>query len=165
TGLLGRGFADFHQNPAHQQGLLEGLKGTYISQMRVGGRTFKLIANPVLDAQGIRLGTVVEWIDRTAEVAAEAELDTLLEAVAHGDFSQRLGIDGKAGFFRDLAEGMNNLTEIVSKALDDLAIVLKAVAQADLTKKIESRYKGRFADLKNDTNATVEQLERLVGRI
>ncbi|MBK1718180.1 Cache 3/Cache 2 fusion domain-containing protein [Thiocystis violacea] len=165
AGLLGRGFADFHKNPAHQRGLLEGLKGTYVSQMRVGGRTFKLIANPVLDDRGARLGTVVEWVDRTAEVIAEGELDTLLDAVAHGDFSQRLSIDGKSGFFRELADGVNNLTEIVSKALDDLATVLKAVARADLTKRIESRYKGRFAELKQDTNATVQQLERLVRQI
>ena len=163
--LLGRSFVEFHKNPVHQRGLLEALKGTYVSQMRVGGRTFKLIANPVRDAQGARIGTVVEWIDRTAEVAAEAELDALLDAVAHGNFSQRLSLDGKAGFFRDLAEGMNNLSEIVAKALDELATVLKAVAQADLTKTIESRHKGRFADLKNDTNATVAQLEHMVGQI
>ncbi|WP_200333771.1 methyl-accepting chemotaxis protein [Thiocystis violacea] len=165
AGLLGRSFADFHKNPAHQKSLLEGLKGTFVSQMRVGDRSFKLIANPVLDAEGVRLGTVVEWIDRTAEVAAEAELDALLDAVAHGDFSQRLSIEGKVGFFRDLAEGMNHLSEIVAKALDELATVLKAVAQADLTKTIESRQKGRFADLKNDTNTTVAQLEHMVGQI
>ncbi len=164
-GLIGRGLTEFHRHPEHQRALLAGLKGTYTTQMCVGGHTFRLIANPVLDAQGERLGTVVEWIDRTAEVAAEGELDALLEAVARGDFTQRLGLDGKQGFFLDLAEGMNNLTEIVARVLDDLAAVLKAVAQGDLTKTIESRYKGRFADLKHDTNATVAQLQTLVRQI
>ncbi|WP_277949405.1 hypothetical protein [Chromatium okenii] len=39
-------------------------------------------------------------------------------------------MDGKQGFFRDLAISMNKLTEIVAQMLDDLAKVLKALAQA-----------------------------------
>jgi len=163
--LAGRGLTDFHRNPAHQKALLEQLVGTYIAQMRVGRRTFKLIANPVFDAQGERVGTVIEWIDRTAEVMAETELDVLLDAAARGDFNQRLSLEGKQGFFLDLAEGMNHLTEIVTTALDELAAVLKAIAQADLTQRIESNYKGRLAELKRDTNTTLVQLERLVGQI
>ena len=165
TRLIGERFADFHPNPVEQQSHLVALTGTDVSQLRLGARTFKWIANPVVNERGERLGTVVEWIDRTSEVAAEAELDALLDAVTRGDFSPRLTLDGKQGFFLDIAKGMNNLTDIVSRALDDLAAVLKAVAQADLTKTIESRYEGRFAELKNDTNATVRQLEALVGRI
>ncbi len=163
--LIGRSFTEFHKNPARLTELMDGLKGTYTTQMRVGGLAFKLIANPVLGEHGERLGTVVEWIDRTTEVAAEGELDALLEAVTRGDFSQRLGTEGKQGFFRDLAEGMNKLTEIVARVLDDLSSVLKAMAQGDLTRTIESRYNGRFADLKDDTNATVERLKTLVGEI
>ncbi len=164
-GLIGRGFTEFHRHPEHQRKLLSGLKGTYTSQMKVGGRTFRLVANPVLDDQGERLGTVVEWIDRTIEVTAEGELDVLLDAVTHGDFTQRLNLDGKQGFFRDLAEGMNNLTDVFARVLDDLAFVLQALAQGDLTKTITSGHKGRFADLKRDTNATVEHLQTLVRQI
>ncbi|MBK1724366.1 methyl-accepting chemotaxis protein [Thiocystis violacea] len=163
--MLGRCFTEFHRHPDHQYQLLAELKGTHTSQMNVGGRTFRLIANPVLDDQGERLGSVLEWIDRTAEVAAEGELDALLKAVACGDFTQRLSSDGKHGFFRDLAEGMNHLTTVVAGVLDDLASVLHALAQGDLTQTIETRYEGRFAELKQDTNTTVEHLRTLVGQI
>ncbi|PQJ95191.1 hypothetical protein [Chromatium okenii] len=46
--------------------------------MTAGGHNFQLVANPVFNSDGERLGTVVEWLDRTAEVAAERELDALL---------------------------------------------------------------------------------------
>ncbi len=160
--LLGRDFAELHPDGAREREHLAELNGTYITQIKRGGRTFRLVANPVLEARGGRLGTVVEWIDRTAEVVAEDELDALLDGVARGDFGHRLRMDDKQGFFLDLAEGMNNLIETVSRVLDDLASVLRAVAQGDLTTKMESRYKGRFAELKQDTNATVAHLERLV---
>ena len=163
--LIGRGLTDFHRNPEHQRRLLANLRQTYSTPMITAGRNFQLVANPVFNSDGERLGTVIEWLDRTAEVAAEHELDALLAAVAQGDFSQRLSLDGKHGFFRNLATGMNKLTEIVAQMLDDLANVLKALAQADLTHTIESEYQGQFADLKADTNATVARLRGLVGQI
>ncbi|MBV5308890.1 Cache 3/Cache 2 fusion domain-containing protein [Chromatium okenii] len=165
TDLIGRGINDFHRHPEHQRRLLANLRQTYSAPMTAGGHNFQLVANPVFNSDGERLGTVVEWLDRTAEVAAERELDALLTAVAQGDFSQRLNMEGKQGFFRDLAVGMNKLTEIVAQMLDDLAKVLKALAQADLTQTIESAYQGQFAALKTDTNATVERLRSLVSQI
>ncbi|MBK1642237.1 chemotaxis protein [Chromatium okenii] len=163
--LLGRGLTDFHRHPEHQRHLLRDLHQTYNTLMTASGRHFRLIANPVFNDEGERLGTVVEWLDRTAEVAAEQELETLLAAVAQGDFSQRLNLEGKQGFFRDLALGMNRLTEIMAQVLNDLAHVLKALAQADLTQTIQSHYQGRFDDIKTDTNITVERLRVLVGQI
>ena len=41
-----------------------------------------LAVNPIINVQGQRLGTVVEWSDRTAEVAIEREIDTLVEAAS-----------------------------------------------------------------------------------
>ena len=74
--LMGKNIDVFHVNPAHQRNMLEKLTSTYSTEIVVGGRTFSLIANPVRDEQGNRTGTVVEWNDRTEEVArlkAEAE--------------------------------------------------------------------------------------------
>ncbi len=165
TDLVGRGLSDFHRHPEHQRRLLKDLRQTYSTPMTASGRHFRLIANPVFNDEGERLGTVVEWLDRTAEVAAEQELEALLTAVAQGDFSQRLKLEGKQGFFRDLALGMNRLTEIMAQVFNDLAHVLSALAQADLTQTIQSDYQGRFADIKTDTNLTVERLRILVRQI
>ncbi|MBV5308437.1 methyl-accepting chemotaxis protein [Chromatium okenii] len=162
--VLGRRLNDIY-NQLHHEHLLTDVSDTYTASIVTGGRHFNLIANPVFNRIGARLGTVVEWSDRTAEVAAERELDALLTAVAQGDFNQRLSLDGKHGFFCDIAVGMNKLTEIVAQMFDDLAHVLKALAQADLTCTIESVYQGRFADLKTDTNATIERLRGVVGQI
>ncbi|MBK1694177.1 hypothetical protein CKO09_05410 [Chromatium weissei] len=162
--VLGHHLSDFHSK-LHSQPLLANLQDTYTLSMATGERHFRLIANPVLNSAGVRLGTVIEWLDRTAEVAAERELDALLTAVALGDFNQRLSLNDKQGFFRDLAISMNKLTEIVAQMFNDLAHVLKALAQADLTQTIEFEYHGQFADLKANTNTTVEQLRELVGQI
>ena len=163
--LIGRNFSEFHRNPTRQRDLLADLDKTHTTEVHMGERTFNMTINPVRDERGERLGTVLEWLDRTAEVAAERELDGLLKGATQGDFSQRLSLDGKEGFFRELAAGMNELTALVARVLDDLAGALKALARGDLSHRIEASYEGRFAELKEDTNETADHLRQLVGQI
>jgi PAS domain S-box-containing protein len=62
--LVGSNIDVFHKNPAHQRGMLEHLKSTYKTTIKVGGRLFDLIATPIIDPQNNnRIGTVVEWSD------------------------------------------------------------------------------------------------------
>jgi methyl-accepting chemotaxis protein len=165
TGLVGRNFDAFHKNPAHQRNMLGRLTGEHKAVVKIGGRTFSLIANPVVNAEGVRLGSVVEWQDRTGEVRIEQELADLLQAAVAGDFARRLTLDGKAGFFATLSEGMNNLMGIVATSLEDIARVLNAIARGDLTETITADYGGTFGQLKDNTNTTVERLREVVGQI
>ena len=68
--VVGTNIDSFHKQPSHQRGMLDRLKGTHKTRLHIGGRRFDLIVNPVVH-QGKRLGTVVEWKDITAELAAQ----------------------------------------------------------------------------------------------
>uniref|UniRef100_UPI0035B1D598 HAMP domain-containing protein n=1 Tax=Zoogloea sp. TaxID=49181 RepID=UPI0035B1D598 len=164
-GLVGRNFDAFHKHPAHQRNLLGRLSGEHRAEVKVGGRTFSLVANPVVNAEGTRLGSVVEWVDRTDEVRVEQELADLLGAAVSGDFAQRLSLEGKTGFFATLSDSLNNLMGIVATNLEDIARVLNAIARGDLTEKITAEYGGTFGQLKDDTNTTVERLREVVSQI
>src|SRR5664279_1929235 len=72
--IVGSKIDAFHRSPARQSGMLANLQDTHVTEIELGGMTFALTANPVLSDDGTRLGTVLEWKDRTAEV--EAERDT-----------------------------------------------------------------------------------------
>ncbi|THF66503.1 PAS domain-containing protein [Pseudothauera nasutitermitis] len=133
--------------------------------MRIGGRHFLVTTNPIIDADGRMLGTVGEWRDRTDELATEAELTGLVDSAAAGDFSGRVSVDGKKGFFLQLAEGLNRLMEVVSGSVEDVARVLDAVARGELTEQIAGEYRGTLGRLKDDTNATVVRLREVVERI
>ena len=80
--LIGGSIDQFHKNPAHQMHMLAALRGTHRTQIKVGSLTFALIANPIVNAEGERLGTVVEWKDRTVEVAVENEIAGIVGAAA-----------------------------------------------------------------------------------
>lgn len=163
--LQGANMDVFHRNPAHQRGLLEALKTTHTSQISVGGRTFRLTANPVFSDTGERIGSVVEWADRTEEVRVEKEVSEVVGAAANGDFSQRIPLDGKTGFFATLSSQVNQLLDVSSRGLGDIAQVLSGLAAGDLTRTIEAEYEGMFGQLRNDTNLTVARLKEIVGNI
>ena len=79
--LLGANVDVFHKNPAHQRQLLKSFTTTYKTSIKVGGRTFRLAANPVINAAGQRLGASVEWIDATAEVRVQEEIQGIVAAL------------------------------------------------------------------------------------
>ncbi|WP_256677900.1 methyl-accepting chemotaxis protein [Pseudomonas sp. SJZ079] len=163
--LMGSNIDQFHKNPEHQKGMLARLNGTHTAQIEVGGRIFRLTVNPVFADNGERLGSVVEWLDRTLEVAVEEEVGQLVKAASEGDFTQRISQAGKQGFFLNLANGLNQLVETADKGLKDVVRVLGALAEGDLTQRIEADYQGTFGQLKDYSNETTQSLSRMLGQI
>ena len=165
TDLLGSSIDIFHKNPAHQRAMLDKLSGTHRATIRIGGRTFVLTVNPVVDIDGARHGYVVEWVDRTMEEAVEDEVAIIVSGASHGDFSQRLSVEGKAGFFLRLANDLNMLVQTSEQGLDDVVQVLSGIAEGDLTRNITAEYRGTFGQLKDDSNQTVRRLTEIISKI
>jgi len=163
--VLGKNVDIFHKNPAHQRNLLERITSTYTAQIVVGGRTFRLVANPMFGQDQKRVGTVVEWADRTDEVKIEGEVDGLVEAASRGDFSRVIDTAGKQGFFKTLSEGLNRLMSTTEVGINDILRMLGAMARGDMTEKITRDYEGAFGQLKNDANTTAERLTDIISKI
>ena len=163
--LVGTNIDTFHKNPAHQARLLSEFKEMYSAKLEIGPRHMTVTANPVFNDKGERLGAVAEWLDRTIEVAIEKEIETIISGANDGDFTRRLSLEGKEGFFRNLAAGLNQLLETASTGLAAVAEVLGSLSRGDLTQTMAGDYRGTFGQLKDDTNTTVERLREVVGRI
>lgn len=163
--IIGQSIDIYHKDPSHQRSMLATLQDTYKTEIEVGGRTFALVANPIYNENKQRIGTVVEWNDRTQEVEAENEVDGMIRQASKGDYSSRIPVEGKTGFFEKIAHGLNALVETTDIAINDVVRVLSALAAGNLTEKIEGHYEGSFARLKDDTNATVNKLTEVIHDI
>lgn len=163
--LMGQNIDVFHKDPSHQRNLLASLSSTHRTQIKVGALYFGLSANPIMDANGQRIGTVVEWFDRTAEVQTEQEIEAVVEAASLGDFSTRLDETGKVGFFATLSTGMNKLLGTSEEGLNDIATLLQQFAEGDLTARIGRNYQGLFGRVKESANATAEILTKVMGEV
>ena len=163
--LIGTNIDGFHKNPSHQARLLENLSSMYQSEIEVGGRTMRIIANPVIDGEGNRLGTAVEWTDRTQEVAIEKEIDSLVEAASTGNLARRLDTNDKQGFFLQLSSGFNSLLDELTSVFNDIGDVMGQMANGDLTHKIDKQYAGTFGEVKDNINKTIDNVEETVERL
>lgn len=165
SSILGQPIDIFHQHPELQREILSNLSDTHYTEFAVGNLIMGLTANPILNKKGERLGTVVEWTDRTAEVEIEREIDKVIESASRGDFSKRVSVDGKDGFFLTLTTGLNNLSSTIEEAVIDMQRIFSAMARGDLTKRIKRDYKGRLGQLKDDANSTSDRLTEVIANI
>ncbi len=90
--LVGKSIDLFHKNPAHQRDLLDGLTSTYKATIKVGRRSFDLVANHIRHG-GKRIGTVVEWGDAT-ERLQNVEFQAKLEALGRSQAVIEFDMDG-----------------------------------------------------------------------
>ena len=137
--LHGSDLDRLYESLSQQSVRLSQVSSMQSAEFEVGGRTFRTVANPVFNEQGERLGTAVEWTDRTAEVAVEHEVQAIVDYAQAGDLSQRIDLQGKAGFFLKLSEGLNALLEVSERVINDTVRVLGAMAGGDLTETIDVR--------------------------
>ncbi len=163
--LVGSNIDRFHKAPSHQRHLLSNLSNTHKSEFKVGERTLSIIANPIVNEDNKRIGTVVELADRTAEIAIEKEIDTIVLAASQGDFSKSVDLTNKTGFFHSVSQGLNRLLDTTNLALSDIVRVLSALSNGDLSQMIERDYEGEFALLKRDANLTIKKLRDITDRI
>ncbi|HHQ15031.1 MAG TPA: PAS domain-containing protein, partial [Chromatiales bacterium] len=110
--VLGSNIDIFHKEPEHQRQMLDAMKSRHTSAVQIGGRTLKIVANPVCDDSGQRIGTAVEWTDKTAELAIEEDVQRVVNSALSGDLSRRIPLDDKEGFFEKLSKGINELVGI-----------------------------------------------------
>ncbi len=163
--LLGRGLDALYPSSSQEAGKLRGLTRPETSDLKLGARHYRITVSPVSDSLGKRIGTVAEWQDRTTEVAVEDEVQSIVRGAMRGDLSRRLNLQNKRGFFHDLSQGVNQLTQVAETVIKETVSVLGGVAKGDLTHMMDGNFEGLFAQLKTDVNATIQKLTGVVSDI
>ena len=164
-GLLGTSIHRFHADPARIRDLLDRLEDTHQGNIRVGQVHFSQVITPVLDAAGQRIGFVVEWRDRTAELALESDIARIIDAAARGDLGQRLDAARSQGFFATLGEGINRFLDTTQDSVREVRGLLSALSEGRLDRRIERDLGGDFGQMKADANATCDRLAAIIGQL
>ncbi|UZF95042.1 methyl-accepting chemotaxis protein [Bosea sp. NBC_00550] len=93
------------------------------------------------------------------------EVATIVADARDGNFSGQAQVGGMEGPLKELVEGINEINIVVDSATTEFAQALSAIAGGDLTNRVETAYRGRFADLKGAINETVDRLSATVATI
>ena len=98
-------------------------------------------------------------------LAVNGEIKTLVDAAVAGDFSRRGDANSFEFVYRELVERLNQLMATSQNGLTEVGNLLSAVADGDLSRRIEVKLPGQFGQLAADANRTVDGLAQIVGNI
>ncbi|WP_295946062.1 methyl-accepting chemotaxis protein [uncultured Xanthomonas sp.] len=98
-------------------------------------------------------------------LAINTEIKRLAAAAAAGDFSARGDAASFQHDFRLMVQDLNAMMEVSDRNLGKLSALLQAIAAGDLTARMHGDFHGVFARMRDDANATADQLTGIVGRI
>jgi methyl-accepting chemotaxis protein len=99
------------------------------------------------------------------EKAAGEEIAALVNKVAGGDLAGRISESGKDGFFLSTSQELNRLAATLQTMAGELAEVMGAMAEGDVTRSVRGEYHGVFGQLKSSANGMAERLREFAGRL
>lgn len=163
--IIGKNIDIFHKDPSHQRRMLDRLTASYDTKITVGGRHFNLIATPVMSDENKRIGVVVEWDDITQQTIVEKDVETLVNGVSKGLLDTQINLSGKDGFFLNISEGLNKLTQTINLFVKDINVSVEQMAEGNLNSRITNEYQGAFGNVTDSVNATIDKLNSILKQI
>jgi methyl-accepting chemotaxis protein len=107
--------------------------------------------------------TNTERVERASSL--NKELTSVVSAAIMGDFTKRIRGEFGEADLNSLAESVNTLVETVDRGVSETGQVLAALADADLTTRMNGQFAGALAKLKSDTNAVGDKLTDVVTKL
>ena len=144
--------------------VLRGLSDLRTVAVDFAGMRLSITASPMMDRDGARIGTVMEWADLTEVQRLEREIDAAATAFADGDFTPRVQTDGE-GRLGAVGARLNALGEALARFMSEIDAAAAAIAEGDLTRRIAAGAPGRFGEVAGALGAASGALAGLVDRI
>ena len=106
---------------------------------------------------------MVERADMMQEL--QRAFGEVVDAAVAGDFTRRVEAEFPDEELNRLAHGVNDLVATVDRGVTETGEVLAALANTDLTMRMEGDYQGAFLQLKNDTNRVGDKLTEVISSL
>src|ERR1700724_276464 len=120
-----------------------------------------LTGDPLVDEIAAVFNRMVDQLDQfTSEVTRVAR-----EVGTEGKLGGQAHVPGVSGTWKDLTESVNAMANNLTTQVRNIAQVTTAVAQGDLTKKIDVDARGEILALKTTINTMVDQLSSFAAEV
>ncbi|TPV93544.1 MAG: PAS domain-containing protein [Myxococcales bacterium FL481] len=164
--LIGTCVDKFHKNPAHQRAIIaDESRLPFVTEIKVGELEFGLTVCALRDADGVRIGSALEWIDYNERAKYRREVEKLMAACEEGRLNER----GDTGQLNEVyAPMMRSINAILERVLAPVGVLkenLGRVAHGDLGAYIRDDYQGDHAASRDALNATLDALNETLSKV
>ena len=121
----------------------------------------------LLSAAAVALAAIIGFlITRNLQKVLGGEPDyaaEVMKKVAVGDFTVEVAVG--QGDQSSLLFTVKQMVQSAGQSIEDVVRVMGALAQGDLTQKIDKTYQGSFEDMRTYVNNTVDKLSQVVAEV
>jgi methyl-accepting chemotaxis protein len=125
----------------------------------------EIAAKHAAEAGELSANSRLEASRRETEERIVSTVGAIVAAAKAGDFSFRPEPDGDLGRLGSLVSGLNEVTASVDSATTEFLRVLNGMSEGDLTRQIATPYPGRFGELRDAVNDSIDRLSDTVSTI
>jgi signal transduction histidine kinase/HAMP domain-containing protein/CheY-like chemotaxis protein len=138
-----------------------------ISQVATAVASGDLSQKITVDAQGEVLGLKETLNTMVEQLSAFADEVTRVarEVGTEGRLGGQADVKGVSGIWKDLTDNVNSMARNLTSQVRNIAQVTTAVAQGDLSKKIDVAALGEILELKTTFNTMVDQLSAFADEV
>jgi methyl-accepting chemotaxis protein len=165
SNLVGKNIDQFHKHPDHNRVMLAKLDKGMTATIAFDGRTFELRVSAIISPQGVKTGYVVEWIEKTEAMRSAHRIAEVITAAKQGDFGARIDVAGLTPETHAVATALYEVYDDVDRYLREIERVMGALAQGDLTQRMDEHQAGLFGAIARSANGAMDRLGELVGRM
>ncbi len=102
---------------------------------------------------------------RSTLEATIADIRELVRFTADGNFSRRMEVEQRQGYAKLLGELLNRVMGNAEAGLSDIQRVSAALAEGDLTHRIDASHLGQFGETAASINMTIANLRTLIADV
>src|SRR5204863_2649630 len=113
----------------------------------------------------LRIGTTVNAMVEQLSSFADEVTRVAREVGTEGQLGGQAEVRGVSGTWKDLTDSVNNMASNLTDQVRNIAQVTTAVANGDLSQKIEVEAKGEFLELDETINTMVDQLSSFADEV
>jgi signal transduction histidine kinase/CheY-like chemotaxis protein/HAMP domain-containing protein len=120
-----------------------------------------------VEAQGeiLELKTTINTMVDQLSAFADEVTRVAREVGTQGDLGGQAVVHGVSGTWKDLTDNVNSMAENLTSQVRNIAQVTTAVAQGDLSRKIDVDARGEILELKTTINTMVDQLSAFAAEV
>ncbi len=163
--LIGLKMDVFHERRDQTRSMVGRLERPMNAKIAFDQRHFDLHISPIITPEGARTGFVVEWVEKTDEMRANLKIASIIKAAMAGDFAARVSLDDLTPETRAIAAALYDVYGVIDAYMREIDGALSAMAEGDLTRRMNDRHEGVFATLAQSVNETIGRLSELVGQM
>ena len=159
--VLGNNMDMFHKHPERQRKMLQHIDEPFHAEIKMADMVLHLTVTPIVK-EGLKIGYVVEWLDRTIEATVVTELAQVFDGMMKGDFSRHIEADAD-GIYLQIKRDVNDSVIVIKQLFEQLEMAMQDLSKAKVLAEQASNAKSQF--IHNMTHELRTPLNAIIGFI